>query len=236
MALDKTKEILQKDSENEELFGKITRDKFRVPKRDSKLETKQLWTQITSDSRNDFISFPLGYRVSTSSDYNVKPLPYNNGTTGLSIEIGPLKGIGGDVVSTLSIITHVPNENESFEDFMKKFMKPDCDLKEYDLDLGLNEFSYVCTNSNLYSQEGGARMLLVYFERNEPKYKGAKLEGLQEIPDTSSNFTFYDPTEDRAFARFDGKLFYLVILDSCESIFEKSLSEFNRTMKSFVAE
>jgi hypothetical protein len=236
MGLDKAKGILHTDSEYEELFGKEIREKFEVPEKNSKIETKQLWTQIKSDSRNDFISFPLGYRISIPADWKVQPLPYKNGTAGLNIEMEPIKGIEGDVVSTISILAYVPNENESFEDFMKKFMKPDCDLKEYDLNLGLNEFSYVCTNNNIYSQEGGARILLVYFEREEPEYKGAKLEGLQEFPDTTSDFTFYDLTEDRAFTRFNGKLFYLVILDSCESIFEKGLSEFNRTLKSFAVE
>jgi hypothetical protein len=236
MALDKAREIYNKDSEYEELFGRITRDKFIVPMRNSAFETQEIWTQIKSESKNDFISFPLGYRISIPSDWKVQPLPYKSGTAGLNIEIEPIRGIEGDVLSTIIIFAYVPDKNETFEDFMRKFMKPDCDMKKYDLNLGLNEFSYICTNRNIYAQEGGARILMVYFEREEPKYKGVKLEGLQEIPDTTGNFTFYDLTKDRVFSRFDNKLYYLVILDSCESIFEKSLSEFNRTLKSFVVE
>jgi hypothetical protein len=236
MGLDKAKEIHRKDSQYEKLFGKKIRKKFVVPGNNSKLEVKKLWTLSKSDSLINFACFPLGYKLSVPLHWRVQPFPYQKRTAGFYIEIEPIKGIKGDVISTMTIFAHVAKKKESIEDFMKKFVKSDFDLNEYELDLGLNEFSYVYTDSNVYSEEGGARVLLACFERDEPKYSGVKLEEPRELSNTSSGVQYYGLDTDKVFSRFKGRLFYVIVLECSESIFDKSLSEFNRTLKSFVVE
>lgn len=233
MGLDKAKAIHGKDSQYEKLFGRKIRKKIVVPGKNSRIGAEELWTSRKSDSLIDFVSFPLGYRVSIPGHWKVSPSSYQNKAAGLTIELEPVKGMKGDVISTVTIFAHVAEKKETIEDFVAKFMKRYSDLREYEIDLGLNELSYIYADSNVYSEEGGARLLVACFERDEPRYRGVRLEEPQESSNTSGDVQYRALNADRLFTRFKGKMFYLILLDCTESIFEKSLSELNGIMKSF---
>lgn len=234
--LDKAKTTLGEDSDYEKLFGQKIRKKFSTPDKNSKIDSKQLWELSKSDSLIDFASYPLGYRVSIPSNWKVYPTPFQKKVGALSIEMEPVKGIKGDVVPSMSIFTYVAEKKENIEDFIKKFMKPNVDFEKCELGLGLNESSYVGSDSKVYSKEGGAKIILVYFERNEPEYKGIKLEKPHESSSPSGEVEYYSLTKDRIFSRFNGRLFYLILLDCSESVFDRTLPKFNHTLKSLIVE
>jgi hypothetical protein len=239
MGLDKAKEILGEDSDYEKLFGKKIRKKISVPGKKSKIEIRKLWNLSKSDSLINFVSFPLGYRISIPLHWKVRPFPYQKRAAGLYVEIEPIKGIHGDMLPTMTVSAHVAGKKENIEDFIKNAMnamKFDVSFEKYNCNLGLNESSYIGINSVLYPEEGGARIILVYFERNEPEYKGIRLERPREFSNTSEGANFYSLNADKIFSRFNGKLFYVIVLECSESIFEKSLAEFNRALKSFIVE
>lgn len=85
-------------------------------------------------------------------------------------------------------------------------------------------------DTQTYPELGGAHMWLVGLERAEPSYPGFLFEEPSQPRDIggalSSEVQYYQPQE--TIGRFSGKIQYLFLLDTGESIYAPSLEVFTR--------
>lgn len=235
-ALDSAKKYLQKESRYEEIFGRKLRNKFHYPDVNDTLDVKNLWSIIHEDSMATFISIPLGYKISIPIHWKILPLSYFNRIAGLNFKLSPYMGYMGEITTNISIITHVPAKDESLDDYMKKFLKTTFSFEQVDLQLSLNEKSYIGINQYLYEDEGGAKVIVLGFERSEPVNRLSILEKPQSLNPSTNGFSAYRLNRDTLYYRFPGKLQYVILLDCCNSIFTMVFEDFKAALKTFVVE
>jgi hypothetical protein len=88
----------------------------------------------------------------------------------------------------------------------------------------------------IYWKQGGAHLLVVAFERDEPRYDGLAFEKPQGPPIQKPQEKPVAFHFDYIFHRIPGKLYYLVLLDSNQQIFAGSKPEFETFLKSLIVE
>jgi len=74
---------------------------------------------------------------------------------------------------------------------------------------------------------GGAHGIIIFIKRPQPKYKGIAIEKPSKL--VTKEGLNYISFQEQNYTRFDGEIYYYIILDSCESVFpeaEKELLEF----------
>ena len=87
----------------------------------------------------------------------------------------------------------------------------------------------------LYKSEGGAHLLAVIFQSEQPAYPGLRFETPHPLPKVSKNSsdpTFFRPEE--TLQRFNGTLYTLVTLDANHDIYTRSRTDFDDLLKSLV--
>ena len=94
----------------------------------------------------------------------------------------------------------------------------------------------VVTNKQ-YKAEGGAHLLAVFFQSEQPAYPGLRLETPQSTPkssntDKSGGATFSPPKE--VLQRFNGTLYTFVTLDANRDIYLRARADFDDLLKSLV--
>jgi hypothetical protein len=90
--------------------------------------------------------------------------------------------------------------------------------------------AYEIVDKDMYASEGGGHLMAVAFERDAPAYDGLIFEQPWSPPKPddskkSKGPVYYRP--DAVFHRLPGKLYYLVILDSNESIFAPASKDYD---------
>jgi hypothetical protein len=88
----------------------------------------------------------------------------------------------------------------------------------------------------IYWKQGGAHILLVAFERDQPRYDGLPFEKPQGPPIEKPQEKPVAFHFEYIFHRIPGKLYYLVLLDSNQQIYANSKPEFDEFLKSLVVD
>ena len=133
----------------------------------------------------------------------------------------------------MQFFTFVPKEGETLQTFSARFVKTD-KWQSYQTNLGLNERAYVFEDSNIYKTDGGAKVILIVFERQEPANPGYILEVPHDSMKKMEPGKFYRLSEYHV--RLAGRLFYQIWLETPKAFFTESLEEFNRILKTVVVE
>jgi hypothetical protein len=151
----------------------------------------------------------------------------------------------GKPVASILLLAKRPAEGQSLDAFVKSFLK-DHDIfndgkaqvnTAPDLPCPVERcLSLDVLAPGIYWKQGGAHILLVAFERDEPRYDGLPFEKPQGPPITKPQekpVTFHFAYISH---RIPGKLYYLVLLDSNQQIFAGSKPEFEDFLKSLAVE
>jgi hypothetical protein len=85
--------------------------------------------------------------------------------------------------------------------------------------------AYEIIDPTVYQNIGGGHMYMIGIERAAPRYPGLLLETPLTLPEGNTQEVMYYTASDSK-DRFKGKIFYVLMLDSCEDIHEQSLTIF----------
>jgi hypothetical protein len=75
----------------------------------------------------------------------------------------------------------------------------------------------------MYKDVGGGHMYMIAFESDMPKNPGMLLETYSTLPKGNNQEISYYKSSDTK-NRFEGKIFYTIILDTCEDIHDQSIA------------
>jgi hypothetical protein len=94
----------------------------------------------------------------------------------------------------------------------------------------LNSLNLELKDKNMYQDIGGAHMHMIAINRARPKYAGLLLEQPMTIPQGETNkMTFYKAGDSKD--RFDGQIYYVIMLDACEDIYDEAYRVFKETFE-----
>ncbi|HEV2578181.1 MAG TPA: hypothetical protein VGU25_13315 [Acidobacteriaceae bacterium] len=146
---------------------------------------------------------------------------------------------------TFLVIATTPPAGQTLDDFARSYLKDHDVSKEGNTRIVTAQglpcpvdrcLSLDIVAPTVYSKQGGAHILLVAFERDQPRYDGLPFEKPQGPPVEKPQEKPVAFHFDYIFHRIPGKLYYLVLLDSNQQIFATSKPEFDEFLKSLVVE
>jgi hypothetical protein len=212
------------------------RGRLKTPDPTATYSKEDAWSVKKVDSRSVFTSFVCGFSFSSPGEWRVARLDVQEGQCVVQLETGPYKNGAADVVPNILVIVRQAKTGESLDDFKKVFMR-DAPFKPASV---RNCPSQECLPSEavkpgLYGANGDGHAILTVFNRPAPAFPGLALEEPTTLPSAEEGKTTYLHPNERL-NRFEGTLYYLVLLDTASSVFEKAEYDFEDFLKRFQAE
>jgi hypothetical protein len=222
-AMARVKQITGSQGVFETQMGKSIMERLKDTNPDLKYLNKDLWYAVKGNPYS-LISRPLGIMVKVDTTWQINPMDYDNHVTALVIMPPRIKSKSGKEIGiTIAILARVVTSNDDLDDLVQKMSaqfpkKKTIHFSEkYD-----NIISYDLTNKNLYQDRGGARGIIIGFQRSCPPYPGIILERpvslVADNHQVASYFKF-TPTLNR----FKQPIQYVIMLDTCEEIYTESI-------------
>jgi len=212
----------------EKTLGATSRARFEtINKLENHLKT-EVWTSQKEDYIN-FTSRPLGIKILVDSTWNLSIYDYNKRQGVFIINPPKIENKKGKAIGyTVAIIMKTANDGDRLEDYIKNFVAKYQEVKPINFSNRYDKMiSYEIKDQKIYADIGGAHLYAIGIERERPKYPGMLLENAVNLPKaTNAGVNYY--TAGKVKDRFDGKIFYAIMLDSCEDINAESLAIFKK--------
>ena len=225
-AMDKTKSIPGAEGSFHTKLAEVIYNKIVPVDRDSSYKKEDIWMGHSGEMAT-FISRPLGLKIFVDSTWGLTVYDYKNRQTAFILTPSSIRDKKGtDITYTIAILMKVANDDETLDDYVNNLIKRYSNKVKVPFP-GKYEsmFTYEITDKSIYENMGGGHMYMIGIERNVPKYPGLLLEEPVKFPDGKSGQTTFYTTPDYK-SRFKGKIFYAILLDSCENIHDQSLAIF----------
>lgn len=230
-AMDKVRALTGKPGYMEEQLGDVIRKRIVPVDRDSSYKKEKIWYAVGGE-KTTFTCRPLGVKIAIDSTWGMDVFDYQKRFGAFVIKPPTLKNKAGrEIHYTIALLMMPVDDGDRLDDFVKKFSGPKGDKKKIKFSDKYDKMvAYEITDKSMYPDIGGGHMYMIGVERNAPKYPGLLLEDPFSFPrNKSKEMQYFRPDNSRG--RFQGKIFYGIMLDSCEDIHEESLAIFKELFK-----
>ncbi|OIQ92867.1 hypothetical protein GALL_251620 [mine drainage metagenome] len=225
-AMDKVKSISGKEGSFQEQLGETIYKRIISLDKDKDYSKKDIWT-AEQGVKTTFTSRPLGIKILVDSTWGLSIYDYqkHQGVFIMNPPTIPNKK-GKEIHYTIAILMKTTTDNDQLDDYINAFVSKYSDKKKVNFsDKYEKMIAYEIKDKNMYQDIGGGHLYMIGIERISPKYPGLLLENPVTLPMGNSNeVTYYTASESQD--RFKGKIFYAIMLDSCEDIDEQSFPIF----------
>ena len=224
-AMDKVKNISGEEGRFQQQLGETIYKRIVPVDKKQSYDKKDIWTAIQGD-KTTFTSRPLGIKIPIDTTWNLSIYDYQNNQAVFIIEPTTIANKAGKEIGyTIAIMMKTVDDNDKLDDYVNKFVSKDPNRKKIKFSDKYDKIvTYEITDKTMYEDMGGGHLYMVGIERNEPKYPGLLLENPITLPKNTDEINYYRAAESKD--RFKGKIFYLIIFDSCEDIYKQSFSVF----------
>lgn len=215
--------------------------RLRAAPVDSAVKSDEIWDQYVADGPNVLINnYLMGFGLKIDSAWNYQVSDYKNHKS--HITLVPPKAIskkGRKISYSILVLSEASKPGETLQQFLDLFTASYSNRKPVNFNIGKlkSGLAYEMTDPGAYKEIGGGHFYAMAIERNAPEFPGMALETPVDVPkpqNGSSGMTVYRAPQ--VFSRLRAKIYYLVLLDSCEDIHEESLSVFNKFLNNLVIE
>lgn len=208
-----------------------TTNALHAPPADTTIKSSDMWIPCGKEGKKILVNnYLLGMRVafdttwkSSTSDYESQKAYVTFKPNGITAKKNRKK-----IDYSILVFAQGVNNDLTLEQFIDKFTDNYKDRKPVRFKVGdiSNCMAYEITEPTMYTNVGGGHMYAIVLERNLPEYPGMAIEVPQDLPKSgkSPGVTYY--RSNRSFGRLSNKLYYLILLDSCEYIHDESLAVF----------
>jgi hypothetical protein len=191
------------------------------------------------------LSHLFGMWIPTGPDWKVNRGGTKDNNSAIALGLAPLQNkVGRNIFYSIVILSSAYN-NMSFEQYAKQNPVKGATLSRIpDLLQGAEQQAYEWKNPDLYKQIGGGHGICVFVERHEPNVRGLSIEEPSYAMEAQASkpvggsgasgaqfFRF-----KKIIRRYPGDIFYTIILDTSEDIFEQSRQEFKLFLAGLILE
>jgi tetratricopeptide (TPR) repeat protein len=227
-AMDRARDILGKQGNIESQLGQNIRNMIVPVHNDSTYVSKDIWTATRGD-KITFICRPLGIKFLIDSTWNLSIKNYTKHQCFISLEPTTLKNNKGkEIHYSLALLMKVVKDEDKLDDFLNTFVSkyPRNDKVQFS-DKYDKMSAFEILDNTIYQEIGGGHLYMIGIERKMPEYSGLLLENPLSLPSGEKDkMTYYTVSGGKN--RFKGRIFYLVMLDTCEDIHEESYAVFKK--------
>ncbi|MGC4038222.1 MAG: hypothetical protein QM764_19825 [Chitinophagaceae bacterium] len=225
-AMDKIKRISGKEGTFEQQLGKIIYDRIVPVDKNNSYDKKDIWMSTLGD-KTTFTSRPLGIKIIVDSTWGLQIYDYQKNQTAFIMNPTTISnGKGKEIHYTIAIIMRTANDNDKLYDYISNFVSKYPDKKQITFSDKYDKIiAYEIKEKSMYQEIGGAHLYMIGIERNAPKYPGLLLENpMQMQGGKEGEVNYYAVAGSKG--RFNGKIYYAILLDTCEDIYHDSFSIF----------
>jgi tetratricopeptide (TPR) repeat protein len=225
-AMDKTKSISGTSGSFESQLGQTIYKKIVAVDKDLSYKKEDIWS-VSQGEKTTFTSRPLGIKILVDSTWELSIYDYKNRKSAFILNPPTIKSKKGkEIHYTVAIIMKSANNSDELDDYISSMTSKYSNKSKIAFsDKYEKMIAYEIKEKDMYKDMGGSNIYMIGIERNSPMYPGLLLENPVTLPkENTSKVTFYTAADSKD--RFKGKIFYAIMLDSCEDIHEQSLSIF----------
>jgi hypothetical protein len=225
-AMDKVKSITGREGGFETQLGSAIHKRMIDVNRDSSYSKDDIWNESAGEKAT-FISRPLGIKLLVDSTWKIGIYDYANHQIVFNMKpLGIKNKDGMDITYRIALIIKIANDTDNIENYTNHFVSKFSDRTKIVFSQKYaNMIAYEIRDKTMYPNVGGMHAYMIGIERDAPKYPGLLLESPATIP-TNNSGQMQAYRAQRSMKRFTGKIFYIIMLDSCEDIHEQSYSIF----------
>jgi hypothetical protein len=202
---------------------------------------KQVWYAQQTGDRVRFTSNICGESFTTKGTAPVNINDVSNGSCTVIVTSEKYPTRDGYATASLLVLTQMPREAESLEAYSQRMLNNPRYANRTPL-TGVpcpvaTCLAFEIITDKLYKSEGGAHLIAVFFQSDQPAYPGLRFETplpLPKAPSGSNQPTFF--TSEATLQRFNGPLYTFVALDANQDIYPRSRPEFDDLIRSLVVD
>jgi hypothetical protein len=226
----------------------IARNRIKPSNLTASYSARQAWHPERIDRGNRVTSSLCGESFITkpTSHLNIRDVAL--GTCLITIDTEQYPSRYGPSSASLLVGTQAAKPGESLEAFAKRTFEAFSNAKLKDPSQANRTTSgiqcpvatcltFEVVTNKLYKGEGGAHLLAVFFQSEQPAYPGLRFETPQPLPKTPNNSgqpAFFRPEDTPQ--RFSGTLYTFVTLDANLDIYPRSRADFDDLLKSLIVD
>jgi hypothetical protein len=206
----------------------IARNRIRKSDSTASYPAKQVWYAEQAGDRVRFTSDLCGESFTTKATSPIDINDVSRGSCAVTItseKYYPTRD--GSAVANFLVLTQTPREAESVEAYSQRMLRDPRYASKIPL-AGIRCPVATCIafeiiTDKLYKSEGGAHLIAVIFQSDQPAYPGLRFETPQPLPKISNQSaepTFFRPQE--TLQRFSGTLYTFVALDANQDIYPQA--------------
>ena len=208
---------------------------------DSAIKSDEIWDLYGAGGSNVIINnYLLGLGLKIDSNWNYEVSDYRNRKS--HITLVPFKATskkGRKISYSIMVLAGAAKSGETLQQFLDLFTGTYTDRKLVSFKVGnVNSgLAYEIKDPSVYKDIGGGHFYAMAIERNAPEFPGMALETPVEMPKPqggTGEMKFYRAPQ--IFGRLSSKIYYLILLDSCEDIHEESTAVFDDFLRNVTIE
>jgi hypothetical protein len=225
-AMDMVKSITKKKGSFEEKLGETIYKRIVPVEKNQDYKKEDIWTAAQGE-RVAFTSRPLGIKILVDTTWDIGIYDYQKNQEAVVMKPQRITSKKGrEIGFSMAIFMKTAEKKDKIEDFIAQFLPGKLEKKKIIFSDKYNDIvAYEAIDKSLYPEIGGGRIYMISFERKSPRYPGLLLENPVSTPKGKpEELSFYELGESKS--RFEGRIFYALMLDTCGDIQEESFAFF----------
>lgn len=199
---------------------------------------QEVWSANKTPVGTEFFSHACGFGFLDGDKRDWQIYGVRDGVCMIRAKLGPFQGKAGSVFPEIMVLARPPKPGETLNDFSKVFTSG----------MGARPTEPVAcpvsaclafktgTRANMYSKEDGGYAMLTVFESHAPRFPGLIFEEPRTPPvgKSGAQAQYFRPNPEQQ--RLAGTLYYLVLLDTAESVVNEASDNYIHLLKSLVVD
>ncbi len=236
-ALDHSEKLHAPSLEARTVIADATRNRYIAFDPKKEYQPKEVWQAEKNGDDPEFTSTTCGVRLRARGDWTINQMAVKNGSCVAYFSTGPYKATVHDLHPSVLLLVKQPKENESLQEFSKKFLK-DGNFETFTPGRcpAATCIALKGEQPGMYKDDGDGHGRIVIFERDQPEFPGLIFEAPDSLPQSGVKEGTHAYHPGQIQQRIPGKLYYLVLLDTAASIEEPAMKDLDFFLENLTVE
>lgn len=214
-------DLKQATAEDRALVAKV-RASVKVPNPEAAIPAEEAWIVRQRKGGAEFVNGPCGFAFAPRNDEPLLPMVQQRACS-VRTWTPALKGKAGEQRPSVVVLARAAGPDERLEGYLAQVM-PSWKPARFDgfRCPGARCLTFGNRIPGIYGKDGDGVGLAVAFERNEPEFPGLAFE------DPGPTVKRHGVDAGPVYARFRGKIFYVVMFDSAASVAERAKADYRK--------
>ncbi|WP_231133355.1 hypothetical protein [Capillibacterium thermochitinicola] len=231
MALTYAHEILGYAGYMERLLGQIVQNRFLPLPAEASVDNEKLWQFYADETGFKLVNRLFGFSLTIPAEWDVRVGPMQNRSVAVLVKPPGKRGFQGSVLPSILLFARRPEVGETLDDFLSTVLGGQAVRELGSMD---GRKTYELETPELYPAEGGGYCYVTGDQRTAPRFPGILLEEPRDVPRQGEGVHYY--AAGPVYRRFDGEIYYLLLLDTALSVKEEALRDYQQVLAGLVIE